>query len=336
MFSIFFIFELLSKEEIQAAQSKDHDMKEASMNSKSSVIISMRWLSIEEQFHHLVFAITISQLLNLPFQVDYLRYPENGEQPQDYFNMKQYLLTKSYENNFNRLRVDKELTCKASDFFTKNSSKNILIRNYLDIAVLYGNKHFHNILVSQYGSRAVYQIANQFILRERTKYNSTFLYGIDITVFKSKKLKNLSDVSNIIQSFEKIFNDLNIHKDNYPDMLFTSNEPKLLKKLKKKYPKCTFMLHGKDSFFNLINCRTFIGTYRSEFSNAIIQSRAEGNNMIDYGDVKIEKINNEMPELIYNILDECEICADIYSYTLRVCGDNDAELAYVSNNFVHK
>jgi hypothetical protein len=123
--------------------------------NQSSLIISNRFYSIEEQLQLFIFGASLAYALGRNITYETLHYPVNKPQPS---SIKPINISSFQEyTSFFRVRVARELTCKKLSYFP--SSIPLLVRNFETPILLYANHYLAPALKSKFGYDAVKEIS---------------------------------------------------------------------------------------------------------------------------------------------------------------------------------
>ena len=327
------INESLRVKGFSAIDSYDSQMK---LQKMAPVIISMRWNSIEEQFHHFIFGASIAFALNRPIQIEMLKFPITGQQPQPFFDYTQFDAPGDYmSENYTRLRVDTYFPCRNKTDITKaDSSRPILIRNYATIETVYSSHLLSPILYKSFEYRAAYFFSRRYLLKNTEQLEEQYkdYVGVDINKYyiKNKDYLRPDRVFNIFRKY------LNQHFDKrttkfvfltFDDSLFTTL-------IKSEYHSAIILTHDYRGFSTLCSCKMFVGTYRSDFSSAVSLSRDKPGFLIDYVYDNIIEQTTSLSGIVSPYIGSVEELPNLINSKLKGCKDNSEELQQVINTFV--
>ena len=319
------------------------------LNQDSFVIVSSRFESIEDQFHHFIFGTAIGYALNRSIKLEMRRYSESGEQPKWHLKFKNitgndFNIGLYDTNNFMRLRVARELFCKNESYFqTDDPSIPILIRNFDDITTLYGNHFIGQRLRKLFGIHAVYFLAHHFLDKLPLNYvskeseNHQKVIGVEAYIFSNVyRMKALKDEQMIESHFINALERIDPLKES-KIVLFTNSKKlsKLLENSLADYKKDLIVLTDEErGFESLISVDFFIGTYRSKFSQAVNSIRGEAGILVNTNTGDIIPMSNSQTGTLQPFIQDIEDIPYTINEKLRGCEDNINELREILDVFV--
>ena len=320
----------ITPEEIEAA----YNTFSYPLNPKSYIIISSRFSTFEEQFNHFIFGSALAYALNRSIKIEMRHYPLSQPQPQFLFefqnlNKPQLIDTDSYK----RIRVARELFCKNESYFqTDSPSIPILIRNYDDITTLYGNHFLGQRLRKLFGFHSAYFLSNYFInLTHQT--NDQYVIGINPINFNQvRKMTKMKNISLIVDNFVKTVQ--KVDPESKSQIVIVSNDQDLANQLKERLVNAVILENDIEGVSKLVAAKTFIGTYRSKFSQSINMMRGVPGYLVNTNSEDVIIMSNSQTGVLQPYYQDVEDVEFTINEKLRGCEDNIDDLRYILDNFI--
>jgi sulfur transfer complex TusBCD TusB component (DsrH family) len=303
------------------------------LNPESHVIISMRWSSLEDQLGHFLFGAALAHCLNRSLLIEMRRYPLSNPQPPMLLKFRDLQVKLVDPPVFSRLRISREFYCKQEeDFRTDAPSIPILIRNFDDMASLYGNHFLAKKLRSMFGYHAGYFLAHHYLNLSNEKLPWKSSLGVDARSFAAaRRMKHLRDANLLAGNFSNVIKTL--RKQNMGVYIMT-NDTVMARGIGKISSDFKVSEDSWEAFTGLLQVNAFLGTYRSKLSYAVNMLRGVPGHMLNTDNGDLMEMSNSLAGLLSPYIQDVEDCEMTVNEKLRGCKDNIDDLREILTRFI--
>ena len=296
----------------------------SALNPKREIVVSFRWNSFEQQFHHFIYGAALAYALNASFSLDMSLYPINMPQPPFLLKFKRPV-TQTIGRNFSgfrRLRVARETYCSDID-----TSRPLLIRNYEQIYSLYSNHKIATRLRSMFGMDAAFHIAHSYLdVKDPQEDGSIF---IEASAMEARKMKNIASPEKIAQTVANTIKQLNTTGKRI--IIYTNK--KTVQSSISRVVKSAKFVNSINSINGAMTAETFVGTFRSQLANAINLIRGKSGYLMDTETQTVIKQRVYTAGILSPFKQDVEDTDVTINERLRPCADNYADLRGVISTF---